>query len=170
MRHFKIVILAGMLLALTACTSQPIYSPATRADGPGYSETKLTDTRYRVSFVGQASTSSNKVKNLALLRAAELTLLNEYEWFQIVDRETIGRSRNTEPRISIGVATGCHPFGCRVIGSRWYTGVRLDSERYVDRYQTSMEIILGKGEPDDPTKVYDARELENNLRRSLVLN
>ncbi|MGQ9427451.1 CC0125/CC1285 family lipoprotein [Gilvimarinus sp. F26214L] len=162
---------AFLLLVLFAgCATQPLYSPATRPDQPGYWETRLTDTRYRVTFVGRSSTSSEEVKNLALLRAAELTIAAGYDWFRIVDRESSAQTRRDDPRVSIGVGSGCYPYGCRVVGSRWYTGVHLDSWHYADRYRSSMEILMGKGEPGDPNRVYDARELARHLQRSPELD
>lgn len=158
----RIIFLSALILA--ACATQPLYSPASRPDGPGYWETRLTENRYRVSFVGRNTTSSEEVKNYALLRAADLTLDAGYDWFKVIERETQQTIRDNEPRVSIGVGTGCYPYGCRVIGSRWYTGVSLDSYRYADRYRTSMEILMGKGEPEDPNSVYNARELSRNLQ------
>lgn len=157
-----------LLLILTACASQPLYSPADRPDRPGYWETQLTDDRYRVTFVGRNNTSSETVKNYALLRAAELTLAAGYDWFEIIERSDDGRlTTRREPSFTVGVGSSCYPFGCPVVGSRWYTGVHLDSQRYADRYRSSIEIRMGKGEPDDPTRVYDARELSRHLRGSL---
>lgn len=161
-----------LLLLATACTTQPLYSPAARPDGSGYWETRLTENRYRVTFTGRNATASETVKDYALLRAAELTIDNGFDWFQVVERENDGRViDHSEPRVSVGVGIGggrgCGGFGCGVIGSRWYTGVLVNPVSYAGHYQTSLEILMGKGEPEDPNKVYDARELAKNLRESL---
>lgn len=156
------------LLILTACASQPLYSPADRPDRPGYWETQLTDDRFRVTFVGRNNTPSDTVQNYALLRAAELTLATGNDWFEIIERD--GDSRLTtrrQPNFTVGLGSSCYPFGCPVVGSRWYTGVYLDSQRSADRYRSSIEIRVGKGQPEDPTGVYDARELSRHLRGSL---
>lgn len=159
-----------LLALLTACASQPLYSPAERPDQPGYWETRLTDDRYRVTFVGRNTTSSEAVKNYALLRAAELTLAAGNDWFEIIDRNEDGQlTTRREPNFTVGVGSSCYPFGCPVVGSRWYTGVHLDSRRQADRFRSSIEIRMGKGQPDDPTKVYDARELSRHLRDALVV-
>lgn len=154
-----------LVLILTACASQPLYSPADRPDRPGYWETRLTDDRYRVTFVGRSSTSSEAVKNYALLRAAELTLAAGYDWFEIIARDNDERlTTRSDPSFTVGVGSSCYPFGCPIVGSRWYTGVHMDSLRSADRYRSSIEIRLGKGQPEDPTRVYDARELSRHLR------
>lgn len=153
------------LVLLSSCATGPLYSPATGPDQAGYSETRLTDTRYRVTFVGRSSTSADQVSNFALLRAAELTLENGYDWFRVVSRDTEGQPRrNLEPRISIGVGHACYPFGCSRLGSPWYTGVGVSSAAYRDRYRSSLEIIMGSGEPEDPSEVYNAGELYRYLR------
>lgn len=153
------------VLILSACATQALYSPAERPDEPGYRETRLTENRYRVTFVGHSTTPSDRVKNYALLRAAELTTNAGYDWFRVVDREIQERHRGpAEPRISFGVGRGCHPFGCRILGSPWYTGVDLHARHYADRYRTSMEIVMGKGQPDAPNDVYNAEELAKYLR------
>jgi len=152
------------LASLVACASSPVYAPATYADGPGYSSTRLTENRMRVTFVGQSTTSADQVRNFALLRAAELTLMNGYDWFKIVARENEEQARDREPRVTIGVGNACYPFGCGVLRSRWYTGVQVDSHPYRDRYRTSLEILMGTGEPDAPNEVYNAEELSHYLR------
>lgn len=157
----------ALLLTLAACASQPLYSPASRPDSPGYWETQLTDDRFRVTFVGRNNTSSETVQDYALLRAAELTLASGNDWFEIIERTGDGLTIRLDPSFTVGVGSSCYPFGCPVVGSRWYTGVHLDSRRYADRYRSSIEIRMGKGEPDDPNKVYDARELSRHLRGSL---
>lgn len=156
---------ALVLILLAGCASQPLYSPASRPDEPGYWETQLTDDRFRVSFVGRNATSSEAVRNYALLRAAELTLASGNDWFEIIDRENDERlTTRGSPNFTVGVGSSCYPFGCPVVGSRWYTGVHMDSRRFADRYRSSIEIRVGKGQPEDPTKVYDARELSRHLR------
>lgn len=162
--------LLGVLFSavmLGACATQPLYSPAEDAESPGYRETRIADNRYRVSFIGRADTPGEEVKNLALLRAAELTLEAGYDWFEVVERETREGVRRAEPRVSIGVGTGCAPFGCRIVNSRWYTGVNVDSAIYGDRYRTTMEIRMGQGKPEDPGRVYDAAEVAGYLQDTL---
>ena len=159
-----------LALLLIGCSSQPLYSPARNADSRGYYETRLTNERYRVIFTGGSNTSDDKVKNLALLRAAELTADHGYDWFQIIDRDNSDNTNTDNPRVSIsvGVGTGtgsCYPYGCRVFGGPYYSGARLYSTNRYDRNQSVIEIYMGKGEPTDPTKVYNARELMENLRQ-----
>ncbi|MGI1679060.1 MAG: hypothetical protein K6L75_10035 [Cellvibrionaceae bacterium] len=162
---FSVVMLT---MALVACSSRPVYSPAEKSGNVGFYESKLTNDRYRVTFIGYPSTSGDDVQNFVLLRAAELTLHNNFDWFKIVNRSLTEKSKNNEPSFSIGLSSGCYPFGCRSIGSRFYSGLRVDSENYSDRYKATIEILMGSGKPEDPSKVYDAKELEKNLKAPIA--
>lgn len=159
-----------VLVILAGCASQPLYSPAKNSQSMGYYETRLTDNRYRVTFTGGINTPLETVKNLALLRAAELTVENGFDWFEIVDRESRGDSRKSDaPKVSISVGVGnpvgrCYPFGCRVYGGPYYTGVGLWATETDERRQSGIEIFMGKGEHQEPTRVYNAQELETHLR------
>lgn len=50
----------------------------------GFSETQLAPDVYRVSFSGNAATSHDRVQDFALLRAAELTLANNAQYFAVI--------------------------------------------------------------------------------------
>lgn len=77
--------------ALAGCTSGPTpYQPAAGYDR-GYSEQKIENERYRISFKGNSMTERDTVENYLLFRAAELTLQSGYDSFTIVNRE-IGRA------------------------------------------------------------------------------
>ena len=83
--------MAGLLILVSgACSTATPYQPdiaGQRVSG-GYSETRLADDRYRVSFAGNSLTSRDRVEGYLLYRAAELTAADSYDWFLIVDRHT----------------------------------------------------------------------------------
>lgn len=54
----------------------------------GYSETKIQEAIYKVSFKGNALVDEEKAADYALLRAAEVTLQNGYRYFAIISRNT----------------------------------------------------------------------------------
>ena len=103
--------LAAALLAtstlMAACASggPTPYQPASANDTRGYSEQKLEDTRYRISFKGNSLTERETVENYMLYRAAELTLQSGYDTFTVANRDTDAdkRTRSTGfygPRLS----------------------------------------------------------------------
>ena len=87
MKNYFILLLIGVFL--TGCSST--YRP----DGysGGYSEVKLDENVYRVTFRGNGYTDSQKAADLALLRCAELTVEKGFPYFVILkgeDRESRG--------------------------------------------------------------------------------
>jgi hypothetical protein len=78
---------SALMLVLTACAQPAAYQPAERDNGPGYSDERLAENRYRVTFTGNSSTRRETVENFLLLRAAEVTRDAGYGWFVFDDRD-----------------------------------------------------------------------------------
>src|SRR5262245_26004202 len=75
-----------MAIAATACATAPTpYAPAARAGGYGYSDTPIENDRYRVTF-RTSSGGYSRASDMALLRAADLTLQRGYDWFAVTQR------------------------------------------------------------------------------------
>ncbi len=79
----KLFFWALIPLLLTACATgyqkEGIFTN-------GYSDLKLADDRYVVTFRANEHTPSEKVMEFALKRAAELTLQHGYRYFAILDQ------------------------------------------------------------------------------------
>ncbi|HEY0974748.1 MAG TPA: hypothetical protein VGE57_09670, partial [Solimonas sp.] len=79
----------GLAAALLAgCATPTPYRPADKPGAEGYSETRVSENRYRVVFAGNTLTASGTVQDYALLRASELTLQQGYDWFELQSRNT----------------------------------------------------------------------------------
>ncbi len=65
---FSAVIVAGM-----GCESAATYVPKQSPQSVGYSDERLADNRFRVTFSGNSATARETVENFLLLRAAEVT-------------------------------------------------------------------------------------------------
>ena len=74
-------LLLFIVIGLVGCATE--YQ-ATGMTG-GYSETRLGENIYRVSFQGNGFTNVERVTDFTLLRSAELTIRNGYKWFAIID-------------------------------------------------------------------------------------
>lgn len=166
MKKLMIVVSAFYLVA---CSSPSSYVEADSSRDFGYTESRLTDNRYRVSYKGNANTTSDEVKDMALLRAAEVTLLNNYDWFRVVTQESTESTTSTPATVSGSnarqVVRDCGPLGCTTTITPAYTGTEIVTVRELDHYATSIEIVMGDGELADPTAAYDASELRNTLAR-----
>ena len=58
----------------------------------GFTDTQLAPDLFRIAFAGNGRTSRDRVQDFALLRAAELSLANNFRFFAVV--ETADQSRN----------------------------------------------------------------------------
>jgi flavin-binding protein dodecin len=156
------------MITLYSCASQTAYVPATNGNDYGYTESRITENRYRIDFRGDSRTSSNDVKDMALLRASELTLLHDYDWFRVVSQDT-QQNITTTPEATNRVTSGrqvyrdCGLLGCTTTVTPAYSGIDVITVQEVDRFTTSIEIVMGRGELEDSTTAYDASQLRRNL-------
>jgi hypothetical protein len=70
---------AVVLFTLAGCATS--YGP--RGLTGGYTDTKIDDSTYRVTFSGNGKTTRNMVWNYWIYRCAELTTQNGYEFFSL---------------------------------------------------------------------------------------
>jgi hypothetical protein len=165
--------LALLAACVTATPYQPLnphgYSPG------GYSEQRLEDNRYRVTFTGNEFTSRQRVENYLLYRAAELTLQAGFDGFTMV-------TRGTDPHTSTRVMSdpfGPGPWGYwgpswrfRGRGFGWrswdpWVGSPFWANDYdvstVTSYEASAEIVMFHGRRTDDPRSFDAHQVIANL-------
>jgi hypothetical protein len=150
-------------LGLAACTTAPTpYQPATTSEH-GYSELRIENNRYRISFKGNSSTSRDTAETYMLYRAAELTLQNGYDIFTVAHRET-----DEDVRLrGYGGYGGFYGYPYYGWGSMWgpYWGA-MGGPGYTSTstsYDARIEIQMGRGRPGDDPETFDAREVTQNL-------
>lgn len=176
MRHrfLKPVLLAATAaLALSACATATPYGPAGVDSRYGYSEQRVDADRYRVSFSGNSVTSREQVEMALLLRAAEITRENGYDWFATVNRAT-DRDVRLQATPDPFYYDRYSPFW----GPRWryyrrgywspwgdpFWGSRDFDVREIDRYEASAEIVMGRGaKPAGDPNAFDAGEVIANI-------
>ncbi len=163
------IVFAATLLTLGACASSPKYVAADSADDYGHYSRKISENRYRVNFNGNRRANLQDTRDFALLRAAELTLSNGYEWFQIVDRES-ATTETREPRAGFGyerayyVQRSCGLLSCtQTTRPTTYSRMEFDSSRPKTRHSHSLEIVMGKGEVPEDGNYYDAESVVKTL-------
>ncbi len=174
---------AATSLALVGCAHrstpyQPISS-ANRVAG-GYSDIRLAEDRYRVTFAGNRLTSREKVETYLLFRAAELTLEKGRDWFAIEDRvieREVERQVRPDPLYDPWFGTyygSWRPYwsyyGPRTGWRRWYPyyghsfwTAHVDI-RNVERFEATAEIRIGKGRtPNGSITAYSARDVISRI-------
>ena len=148
MKQLMSVLMIFTALLLSACSSQPDYRAA-RGSGYGYSEQQINDNYYRVVFKARGD-DSGKAKAYALRRAAELTAEQGYDWFVVVDKETMTeRQRDSDNRLGASYQTttvqDCGLLGCRsrtVQQPSYEMGLAANTH---DQVESVLEIRMGKG-------------------------
>lgn len=150
----KMIVVALVLMALGGCTSQSAYKAA-KGDSSGYKEIALSENHYRVQFKVNGS-AHGTARKYVLMRAAELTIAQGYDWFVVEKRTTRTLNEpdpfdsNTRPVIT----RNCGLLGCR-------TQAELPP-RSIDIPNTEtlaiMEIRMGRGVRPEKES-YDAREI-----------
>lgn len=159
MRRFMAA--AFLCAALGACASTPtVFAPATRAGGVGYTDMKIEPGRYRVTFRGGAGATAAQVSDYALLRAAQLTLDDGYDWFQVVDRYMAQVGNSSGPQFSLGVGGGSGGYNDSAIGAGVGTTFNLGGGAMM--HQT-LEVLMGKDPRPAGFDFYDARQVRNSI-------
>jgi hypothetical protein len=161
MRRLLLTSLAA--LSLAACATEPTrYQPAAGPNAIGYSEYRIEPGRYRVTFRGGEGVPPEQVMDYAIMRAADVTLAEGYDWFRVSDRYlrplTAGSSG---PHMSLGV--GGVDFGRHSsVGVGVGTGFSLGPGTPGASVAT-IEVFMGRGAKPDGVDVYDAHAVRRTL-------
>jgi hypothetical protein len=154
---------AAIFCLLAACASGPTPYQHAR-DGFGYSEQRIEDNRYRVSFAGNSATSRQTVEDYLLYRAAELTVQTGHDWFAVVDRDTMQEFSGYGGSPEVGVGFGG--------GSGFGVGLSMPmfgGSGGSGRYTADMDILVHDGEkPQDDADAYDAFSVISRLQPKVL--
>lgn len=163
-----------MTLLVTACTSKPDYRPANKGS-IGYSEQKITNDRFRVQFKS-VSNSVADAADYALLRSAELTQEQGFDWFVVTSKETFVESEKVEPASAIGlshqqrVERRCGLLTCETYHRPMNeVGVSFNSASSRKEVHSILEIRMGKGVMTNESS-YNAADVIENLSKKLTKN
>ncbi len=142
------------ILLVTACASVTTSYVPENGTGRGYSEQRIESDRFRVYFDGGADVSFAEAEDYALRRAAELTLLEEGDWFLVVGRFTEGDDRDP---VRVGGSVS------QTFGSRGYrgsgVGIGLQFDPDAGEKRATLEILIRSGEIAPDPNAYDARQV-----------
>ena len=164
MNRLNLPLIAAAGLALSACASLAPYGPQMSANGQGYVEQRIESNRFRVTYNGVGA--PGPVADYALLRAAQLTTAQGYDWFEVVQRWTDGRldsAGGMRPSVSIGA--GPSSYGGRY-GSYRSSGVGVGvglNFSGPSPTSTTLEVVMGNGARPDRPNAYDARGVQESL-------
>lgn len=165
MLRFLIVAAA---FGLAACaTAAPPYAPAATPAGQGYSEQRIENDRYFVTYRAGQPADAALLQDYALLRAAELTLASGRSWFWVDRRSVDETNARSGPSVSVGVGSGSWSGNTHVgvgVGASFPIGGGGGPRARA----ATVEIRFGEGaRPDDPN-AYDANSTSLNIRARLA--
>lgn len=165
----KPLLALAAVLSLAACTTPTVYAPATGPKASGFSEYRLENDRWRVTYRGGSGAPAMQVADLALLRAGELAIQTGYDWFRVVDRfdETRGGGGGG-PRTSLSVGGGSSNYGwgrSSGVGLGIGTSFDLSGGPQISR---TIEVVMGKGPKPVSVDVYDARAVVREIQAPRV--
>jgi hypothetical protein len=162
MKRLAILSLAASTLALAACASLAPYGAQRAPGGQGYSEQRIESNRYRVTYNGVGAPGA--VADFALLRAADLTTDQGYDWFEVTQSWTDGRpggAGGVRPSVSIGGGSSRYG-GYSASGVGVGLGLNFSGPSPTS---TTLEVVLGRGSKPDRPYAYDARSVQASIPR-----
>jgi hypothetical protein len=183
MRATVLAAAIGLALGLSACETATPYQPLAKgtATSGGFTDQRLDNNHYRVTFTGNTVTSRETVETYLLYRAAQVTVESGYDWFETVDRHT-ARDQTTyltpDPFYGPGYAWGYWRPSWRYYGGygggygwgAWGPyggGVQVQT---VQSFQATAEIVMRHGQkPDSDPRALDARAVMTNLGPKIVM-
>ena len=161
MKPMTFGLIAASALVLSACASLAPYGPQQSARGQGFSEQQIETNRFRVVYNGVGA--PGPVADRALFRAAQLTVDQGYDWFEVTQRWIDGRpdsAGGVRPSVSIGAGGGRYG-GWSTSGVGVGLGFDLSGPQPTS---TTLEIVMGHGAKPDRPDAYDARRVQDALR------
>lgn len=168
MKRLKIAAVLALTAGLAACATPTVYQPsAGKATSVGFQDYQIETGRYRVTFTGGGGAPLNTVADYALLRAAEVSLRDGYDWFRVIEARDsqVGGGYGGGPQVSVG-AGGSNYSGGYGGGSSVGLGVGTTFDLSGGpAYSRTIEVLAGKGPRPDDGNVYDAREVVRMVGR-----
>ena len=155
----KRLLMCSALVLVAACASTSSYGPAAKSGAMGYESLQIEADRFRVSYT---DSDPARARDRALLRAAEVTMEQGRDWFEITNSYASDESAGPSgPRssVSIGGSSGSYGSGMGV-----GVGIGLPLGGSGAKVTEVLEILIGSGDKPDRPDVYDARSVDINLR------
>ena len=157
--------LATMLVVLVSVVTMTGCATNYQSAGftGGYEETRLDENVFSVNFRGNGYTRRQRAHDFALLRSAELSLMNGYKYFVITQSNSyISTSTYTTPTQS--TTTG----QVRIYSSSAYGSARTTTtggQTYnVSKPRVSLVIICFEEKPDIDATVFNAEFLSKSIK------
>jgi hypothetical protein len=159
----------AVFLLVTGCAGPTPYHPS--LEGTGYTDYKISDDRYQVSYTANSLTNRSKVGQYLIYRAAQIALESNRETFVVLGQEAQDFSL---PDYARGSDTYRHHYFEH--HHLWFGDDRASTEELstptlepLARYTASITIVLySEAVPPVEGKTYNAREVIEVLGNAIV--
>ncbi len=158
MKSFPVVLaMAATGLILAACQTATPYQPS-QNDSYGYTDERLGQTRYRVTFTGNSVTHRETVEDYLLLRSAEVTQQAGYQWFVFDTRDTHAHTRYHTDFMGFP-GFGPH-YGFGWYWHNWDWDFAEADTMPITRYEAYAEIVmLTPAQAKDEPRAFNAADV-----------
>lgn len=171
MKYGLALLMFSFLFALIGCATS--YQPKSLTGG--FSETRLAENVYQVSFRGNAYTDMEKAADFTLLRSAEIALNSGYRYFAVVDAQSWQKQGVVTTPVQSTTTVSANTFGSINHFGNFgtYNGsttgtlntVTTGGDSYViSKPRTSNTIVLLKEQPVDGSFSFDAQFVTQSLK------
>ncbi len=130
----------------------------------GYSDMKLQDNIYKVTFKGNGYSSMERAGDFVLLRSAELAIENGYKYFIVLETNSYVRTASISTPVTAQTYGTVNTFGntASYSGTTYYSG----GETYhIHRPVTNMTIECFQEKPDNVNgMIFDAEQIRVNIK------
>ena len=152
----KVIIIFSLIL-LQACAT----SYQRKGFFGGYSETQLDENVFKVSFNGNGYTRRESAADFTLLRSAELTLENGYQYFVIIDANSyVSNSTYTTPTTT---NTTANVYGNNYYAHGTATSTTYGGQTYNITKPSSSNVIFCLYDKPQSTFAYNAKFIYKSL-------
>ena len=130
----------------------------------GYNETALSENVFRVTFKGNGFTSREKTIDFTLLRSAEITKKNGYNYFVIINSQNYSKIDIYKSRTTYDTSFNATSYGNNISGTA-YTTSSGGNINVITKPRTANTIMCFKKKPHLNTVVYNANFLIHSLKK-----
>lgn len=155
----KIFFTVVLLVLLSGCATA--YQP--KSFSGGYSETRLGENIFQVSFRGNGYTSRERAADFNLLRSAEVTLENGFRYFVIVDSQKhsdVGAYTTPSTSYTTGSAYGSGNYAYGSATTTTYGGQTY----FISKPSATNMILCFKEKPAMDALVLDAEFVAKSIK------
>lgn len=161
---YRTLLIATVLGLVTACAS----NGGGLSKRPDYQEVQVSELRHRIAYREDGDDLEGTIDR-TLFRAAEVTLSQGYDWFDVIDLQAgyITERGAFWPEGGYGrdriVRRQCSPLTCR---ERFYEiprDINVNTRSNAVQTYSVIEIRIGKGVQPDSRNVHDARWIKASI-------